>query len=336
MVDWETLFGLIAYAILVGFILAIAIFLLTSFQAVGIGYLFGLFLGAVFALSTYQLYLSFRETPESGGSNGDQSRTEKQTQGTDHEKTTGIERSRSRLVSAGQTLGLSLVGVIISAAVAGFEWSFPALALGIGAVGIVLLLLFVDGRTYYAGAGALFCLSSAAAIYLGYFPEAYSESPFAVLVTLGAVSGLIVAVHLGIGIVLQRSLAGVTGEKTALRIYDAVAAILGLLGLIWTVITFEEKAARYGGVTIGGTAGFVLNFLGIELPIPWIISSGVDATLVIYIGGILIGFHTLESIHTTWRATKATTSAGVAAGKQASHKASAATSEVRNKAGNEP
>lgn len=81
--------------------------------------------------------------------------------------------------------------------------------------------------------------------------------------------------------------------------------------MIWPAINIHERAARYGGITIADSLGFVLNFLGTELPVPWIIATGVDATLVLDVDALLIGFHTLASRHTTWRASKATAQAGV-------------------------
>lgn len=99
--------------------------------------------------------------------------------------------------------------------------------------------------------------------------------------------------------------------------------------MIWTVLTAYEKAVRYGGITIGGTLGFALNALGIELPIPWIISSGVDASVVAFVGAVLIGFHTLESLHSTWHATKATAKAGAKAGQSAGERAADVAASAR-------
>lgn len=65
---------------------------------------------------------------------------------------------------------------------------------------------------------------------MGFFPESYNESPFDVLLVLGLVSGIIVSIQLGVGIVVQRLLKGIARKKTAFRIYEAVAAILGLIG----------------------------------------------------------------------------------------------------------
>lgn len=232
----------------------------------------------------------------------------------------GVETTAAAI---GGTLGF-LIGTAPEAA-------FPAFAIGAGAVVTAMLLFITDGRTYYAGGGTLYCLFTAGYIQLVSLPEAYTKSPFAVLLTLGAISAAVVAVQLGVGLILQRLLSGVTGEETALRIYDAVAAVLGLLAMIWAVINIHERATRYGGVTIGGTLGMVLNFLGIELPIPWIISDGVDASMVLFIGAVLIGFHTLESLHTTWHATKQTAKSGAAAGKVAGRKSLDAASTAREK-----
>lgn len=241
------------------------------------------------------------------------------------------EESNTGHEAAMETSAAAVIGTITMLLLTLPDIAFPALAIGGGAIIAALVLFLINGRTYYAGGGTLYCGFTSGGIWLFGLPDAYAQSPFVVLLTLGGVSAIIVSIQLGVGIVLQRLLAGVTGEKTALRIYEAVAAILGLIAMIWAVINIHERATRYGGVTIGGTLGMVLNFLGIELPIPWIISDGVDASMVLYVGAVLIGFHTLESLHTTWHAAKQTAKSGVAAGKTASQKSANAASAARER-----
>ncbi|QCS42133.1 hypothetical protein [Natrinema versiforme] len=226
----------------------------------------------------------------------------------------------------------AVVGIAITAAVAGQPLVWPALAIGVGSVATAsLLVVRRGGRKYYAATGTAYCLGLAGLIYATeILPAGYAESPYAVLLSLGLVSGAIVLAQNAGRQFMKRVVGDGSGESTATKIYDAVAAIIGLFGMVWTVLTAQEKAMRYGGVSIGGTFGLVLNFLGIELPIPWVIQSGVDASMVLFIGGVLIGFHTLESLHTTWHATKATAKASSSAGKSFSSKAASAASNVRS------
>lgn len=226
----------------------------------------------------------------------------------------------------------AVVGIGLTIVVAGQSLVWPALAIGCGAVGTGLVLLIRrSGRKYYAAAGTAYCLGLAVLIYaMAIFPEGYSESPYAALLSLGVVSGLIVVAQSAGHHVVQRVFGNTVGEEYATAIYDAIAAVLGLLGIVWTVLTAYEKALRYGGVAVGGTLGFVLNLLGIELPIPWFIQGGVDASILLFVGCVLIAFHTLESLHTTWRATKATAKAGVSAGKAAGDKASTTANKIRD------
>jgi hypothetical protein len=218
---------------------------------------------------------------------------------------------------------VAAVGIAITIWLAGYSIVWPALAIGAGA-GVVALGLLIrrSGRKYYAAAGTAYCLGLAGLIYASaLLPAGYAESPFAALVSLGGASALIVGAQAAGRQLVIGVFGGTAGKKYATAIYDAIAAVLGLLGMVWTVMTAYEKAIRYGGISVGGTLGFVLNLLGIELPIPWIIQNGVDASILLFVGCVLIGFHTLESLHTTWHATKQTAKAGVGAGRTAGSKA---------------
>jgi hypothetical protein len=214
------------------------------------------------------------------------------------------------------------IGTILTAVIAGQPFVWPALAIGLGAIAATSPLVFRrSGRKYYAACGTGYCLLTAIAIkYTGVFPAGYSESPYAVILVLGVISALIVLAQYAGRRAVELIFAGRTGEEQATKIYDAVAAIAGLLAMIWTVLTIHEKALRYGGISVGGTAGLVMNAFGIDLPLPWIITDGVNAAMVAFVGALLIGFHTLESLHTTWRATKSTAKAGAAVGKKAGDK----------------
>lgn len=346
MVDWDVVGYLGMYSIIGTFAM---LGLVVSFGIAGVtggAYVVGFLLGCVFTWICYSFYLHARDTqqpardsdPSSPSASGftfpnadesDTARTATQSETSSSESASG--HGKSRRTALIETIVPAGVGVLPAAFVAQIEISWPALALGVGALLVAIVLFFVRDRTYYAGGGALYCLLTAVAISVGFFPAGYSESPFAVLLILGLISGGIVSIQLGVGVIIQRLLSGVAGEQTAFRIYEAIAAILGLLGMIWAVINIHERAARYGGVTIGGTLGFVLNFLGIELPIPWIIASGVDATLVLYVGALLIGFHTLESLHTTWRASKATAQAGLSGARAGADKAAAVAATQRER-----
>lgn len=66
-----------------------------------------------------------------------------------------------------------------------------------------------------------------------------------------------------------------------------------------------------------------LNLLGAEFNLPvWLLTEGVDAVILVFVGTVLVGFHALESIHTTWVATKRTASASVSAGRKSKERIS--------------
>lgn len=217
-----------------------------------------------------------------------------------------------RLVNA---LTAGIIGIVVAATTTILPLTFPAFSIGGGAVVAagVLLVGRRSGQKRYAGTGAVYTLGLAAAIYAtGIFPAEFAESPLIALVALGSISGAIAAFSELVGLVAR----GVGGE-TAEKIVRTIAAVLGLVAIIWTVLTAYEKAIRYAGVGVGSSAGFVFDFVGIELPIPLVLIDGsVDASMVLFVGGVLIGFHTLDTIHNGWRASKLAAVKGARAGKK--------------------
>jgi len=210
------------------------------------------------------------------------------------------EKGSSHFINA---WSVSLIG-IISGTVVGSQ-GFPP-AVSIGSASLVAGSVFVFGRKSRkrcALAGTIFALGLGTVYrFWGGVPEGYAASPAICLLMFGSVSALIV----GLRGLLRRGIISLTersgSSEHAGLVWDAISALLGLLAMIYTVLTVKEKAARYGGVSVGGSAGFVLNVLGIELPLPVVIQDGLDATMVMFVGAVLIGWHTLATIHSWKRA----------------------------------
>lgn len=232
-----------------------------------------------------------------------------------------------RAVNAWTTAAVGIV-LTIALAIVGIEWSTVAIGAGATVTAGALLIGRRGGRKHYAGAGTVFCLGVAAATFvLSDLPSAYTQDAYVALVGLGSVSAVIVLAQKAGEQTVVRLLGG---GDTARSIYNALAAVVGLIMMVWTVLTAYEKALRYGGVGLGTLGGIALDVIGAELSIPiWFVSGGVDATLVLFVGCTLIGFHTLESLHTTWHATKQTASAGAKASVAAGKKASSAASDAK-------
>jgi len=219
------------------------------------------------------------------------------------------------------------VGALVATFVGAEILGFIAIALLVGSITTVGAVWVLGSPPRFAAAGASFCLSSAILFYLsrGVLPDGFSQSGFVSLLALGLLSGFIVTIQETVAYAIQRTLRRVTNEEYASIIWRAISSFAGLLLIVWAVATWQEKLTRIGGASIGGSLGFALNILGVELPIPiWILSGGIDATVFLYVGCMVIGFHTLESAYTGWHATKTTAKGGVKAGSVAASKGGSA------------
>lgn len=205
------------------------------------------------------------------------------------------------------------VGAVSTGVLSFFSVGWPAGNLGIGfALTGGLLLLLADGRKRYALAGTAYTLATGLLFYtIGSFPAVYTDAVVTPLLGFGAISGVVVTGK-AVG---RRIVVGLLGDGYAGKIYDAVAAFVGLLGMAWVLLNIVERITRYTSVTVGLVATLVLNFLGVEIPlfVP-ILDESVNAVLAVFVGSSLVGFHALESLHAGWRATKTTVQSGASAG----------------------
>lgn len=215
----------------------------------------------------------------------------------------------------------ALVGIVVATGVANVPFTWPTLAIGSGAVAAagVLLAARRTGEKRYAATGAIYCLGLAGAIhYAGPFPAAYRESPLIALTALGAFSALLVAVVEAAGLVARRiasRYAEWLDDEVAERLAKLASSIGSVLGLAWTVLTIHEKAGRVAAVGVGGTATLLLDLVGVELPVALpLLPEPVDVVLVLFVGCTLVGFHTLDALHRSWRTSKAAAKQGAAAG----------------------
>lgn len=221
--EYEILTGLIVTLLIAGIGALVA---LTSGPGITTVYIFGvlvgvatMYFGAGYYLERHDKQITSIENPGVGGdaeSSGipafyenignANNQTDSSEPPTDSDERDG--RVKQRAWASFETSAAALGGTLGFLLATAPEFAFPAFAIGAGAVVTSVLLFFTDGRTYYAGGGTLYWLFTAGYIQLVTLPEAYTKSPFAVLLTLGAISVAIVVVQLGVGLILQRPLSG--------------------------------------------------------------------------------------------------------------------------------
>jgi len=224
---------------------------------------------------------------------------------TDSEATTGTLDDFVRICLAGLTAALIAAGV-------GVTVSPPVtIAVAVGAP-LAILLVWTADYPRFAAAGATYFLSTAVAFTTlsGSLPEPYYQDAVVGLVGFGLLSALIVTIQETVGFAIRRALRNITNGEYANAIWRFISSLLGALVIAWTIVTAHEKLARYGGSSVGGTAGLLFNIFGVEVPLPLWLADGVDATVVVFIGSVLLAFHSLDTLYGGWRLAKQTASAG--------------------------
>lgn len=216
-----------------------------------------------------------------------------------------------------------LVGIAATSLLSFVIPTVPAVGMFVGFIVIAgLLLTRRGGRKRYAQAGTIFFLGLGIALFLLPAPEAYATSVVPSVIFFGALSLLVVALKAAGRFLVKNTVGKVFDEEYSTAIYDAASSLAALLVLGWTILTFSEKILRNGTVALGGTATLALNTLGVSYMIPlFIVAHQVDVVLFLFSGFLLLGFYSLESLHTMWHATKHTAEKSVEAGKTAKAKA---------------
>lgn len=223
----------------------------------------------------------------------------------------------------------TLVGIAVAAALAFVPLSWPALAIGGGAIAATVLHGVGPAPSKrYAILGTAYCLGLAAVARLGVLPTLSAGSPWRALATVGVASCLVV----GLGLGLRRSIGGLvdglvpTGgpRSTAGSVRHGVK----LLGTLRTAIAVGGTVARFAGVVVGGVVAtllvgsltFLLDGVGVSAPVPWRGGAEVDAVLLAFVVATMVGFYLLAATHAIYEAV----TRGVAAGRTARSRVAAA------------
>lgn len=207
----------------------------------------------------------------------------------------------------------------------------PTVALGVGAVAVVAVVRSVDGYRQYAWAGTVFALLIAPLLlWVPTASSAYERTVFLSLVGFGLASlGLLLA-RIAVRAVAGRALYRVTDEETRERASQFTAAIGATVTLAWSVFAAQERIARSGIVGMLAPVTALLDVAGISVEITgfWILTRGIDMVLLVFVGSVLVGFHTLSSWHAFFHLRRTDTAQAV--GRQTKQAASTATETSRD------
>jgi len=240
-----------------------------------------------------------------------------------------------RIIDSDQTLR-NAVSVGVGATLVSL-WLFsgiPAIGLTAGLVAtIVVLLLTGEGRKRYAVAGTAYLIIVGTALGVA---DAVGVDVPSVTTTVSAtvLFGLLGLLIIGVREAGRKLLRGVIGivfpPETAERIFDSVTSLLSAVSLLFLLPKLKRRVLINGGFLIGGSATFGLSLLGVErmLTVP---GGGiaVDIVLFLFVGAVLAGFYTFDSLNSTWLATNTTAKKGMETGKRIHAKATSAVKEKR-------
>ena len=203
-----------------------------------------------------------------------------------------------------------------------------SVALALGSV-VAAAITWRGDTERYGLTGAVLLLGVGTLVLVTeWFPAAWGRTPLVALWLFGLLSVTVVVAKAVLGVVGRRVVAAFVDDENADSVWDALSAFAGTLFLAWSVMTAQEKAVRTGGVAVGGTSTMALDTLGYDLPVLvpfvhealtvtvrgyelsvplWLLENGIGATMIVFVGCVIVGFHTLGTLAATWRAVKDTT-----------------------------
>lgn len=187
------------------------------------------------------------------------------------------------LVGAAVTVGLDLV-------------TLPLVAVGGGALVAVLLARQLGAQARFDVAGATFALALGGAVpNVDAFPTILEPTTVLALAIFGALSGTFVVLRLALGVVVRLVSGMVTDQATATRLWEFLSAVGSTLVLVWTLIRLKERVIRTGVLGISTPLALILNVAGRIADLPGYLDPGIDLLAVVFVGSIVIWFHTLAS-----------------------------------------
>lgn len=187
-------------------------------------------------------------------------------------------------------LGGTAVGLVLGMV------TLPLVAVSAGALTAFFVTRTFGVQRHYDSVGTVFFLSLGTLVYLiPFLPTAFKQTPQLFLVVFGLISAAIVVVKRGVSHVLSYVASKLGRGDSASSIWNAVSSIVGALILVWSIIKMKQRLTKTAVTGAATPLGLVLNVAGHFMELPWVFEVGVDITAMVFIGGVMVGFHTLTS-----------------------------------------
>lgn len=174
--------------------------------------------------------------------------------------------------------------------------TLPTIAIAGGAFVAFILTRQYSVQRHYDSVGTIYFISlSILAFLFPLLPEAFNQMLQLILGVFGILSGLIIISKRTIGYLLKILAKRLSLGQNGLSLYKAASSIIGTIILVWSIIKLKYRIVKTGIVGVATPLGLTFNILGYFVNLPWILEAGIDLTTIIFIGGLITGFHVLTS-----------------------------------------
>lgn len=188
----------------------------------------------------------------------------------------------------------------------------PTVAVAVGSFLAVLAHWPADDERAYRTVGTLYAL--AAGIALAVTPglsAVYRWTLVPALLWFGGVAALAVVLFVLLRIGARAVARRVVPESVAVAVGELAEAVGSTVALAWTVVQTQERLVRTGIGGVVATLSLVADVLGYDAAVSLgLLERAVDVPVVVFVGSVLVGFHTLASWDAAWRLARETTKTG--------------------------
>lgn len=192
-------------------------------------------------------------------------------------------------------LVLSGVCGMIVAVVLGMV-TLPLVAIAGGAITAFVVTRRYTIQRHYDSVGTIYYLSLGGLVYaLPFVPNEFKQTPMIFLLVFGVLSGLIILAKRTLGYLIGLVAGRVGRTDRVSPFWNAISSIVGTAILAWSVVKLKYRLAKTGIVGVATPLGLAVNIIGHLIELPWILETGIDITAVVFIGGVIVGFHALTS-----------------------------------------